>query len=99
LFFEVLDENGAVADRILRDQPRGWTVNYPSWRELDPGESWVFDVTLDPSEWGHSLCDGPNPLLIRPVYEVRPDNETDECGVVTGRFEGDSLEVTVHYYL
>ena len=99
LFFEVLDEDGSIAEEIRRDQPRCWTVKFPSWQTLEPGESWVFDVTLDPTEWGHDLCGGPNTLFIRPVYEVPADDQTAEHGIITGRFEGEPLEVTIHYYL
>lgn len=50
LSFDVLDENGRVVSTVSK-RPRAWTVNFPSWVTIKPGEHFVLKVDFDPDIW------------------------------------------------
>ena len=51
LSFEIVDSKGNVSSTIRKNNKRIWTVNYPSWVEIEPNEHHIIDVYLDRESW------------------------------------------------
>jgi hypothetical protein len=91
LSFEAIAADGSVTP--IAKRPRDWTKNYPDWHELAAGETWVIDVDWFSDEgraiWEHTPARdaGLKPMLVklRAVYEVKPDRQSKELGVWTGK--------------
>ncbi len=86
LSFQLTDEHGKTW--TARKKLRAWSRNYPDYWTLGPQESLVVDVAFFDSD----LWEGfPTPkvsswkLKMCAVYEVRPDRESEENSVWTGR--------------
>jgi hypothetical protein len=86
LSFELTDESGKTW--TAKKKPRSWDQNYPDYWTIDPHESLVLDVEIA----GADIWEGfPRPsrgsqkLRMRAVFEIRPDHQSQEHSVWTGR--------------
>ncbi len=94
LSFELEDHGGKKW--LARKKRIAFSRNVPSWLEIPPGENLVIDVY-----WGdESAWDGFPPfeteakrLTVRAVLEIKPDAETKQFQVWTGRMTSPTQEV------
>lgn len=100
LSFEVKDAAGAV--RTVKKAPREWRKNFPDACTLQPKDEMVLAVDFTSADWAGA----PKPtgtaaggkfesLTMRAVYEVKPDDESRQSGVWTGRVESPWREYTL----
>lgn len=91
LSFDLIGDDGGVTH--IAKRPRDWTKNFPDWQVLAPGEVWVIDVDWF-SDDGRASWENvpasdaavkPKLVKLRAVYEVKPDAESKELGVWTGK--------------
>ena len=103
LRFDVLDGMGKVAYSITKNQNREWTVNYPSWVTLKPGEHFILDVYFDRETWVMPFLKTPKSrgkfnLKLRAVFEIKPDAEAKKYGIWTGKIKSTADQYTVRYW-
>jgi len=98
LAFELTDEKG---DKATATRPSAvWTVNSPTWWELAPGETHVFEVYFaDPDLWSNfpMLPVGePQLYTVRAVYKVSKSQESKHYSVWIGDIVSDPVRVLFH---
>ena len=93
LSFEMEDATGQKW--VAKKKQIGFTRNFPAAWLLSPKQTWVVDVYWgDEDTWQGFPARGTErkPLKIRAIFEVRPDKETKQYGVWTGRAESEPVE-------
>ncbi|MGA3285015.1 MAG: hypothetical protein ABSD57_11235 [Verrucomicrobiota bacterium] len=99
LTFEFADENGKKW--VAKKKPQVWTRNFPDWWTLDPHESFVIDVYFGDSDtWdGFPLPkDGSQTVTMLAVFEFKPDDESRQHDVWTGRVASKAEKVTFYHW-
>ena len=79
---------------LIKKKPMEWTKNYPDWTLISPGDAMVFEVSLDEETWENSPLPARNKnrdVKLTAVFEVRPDGESKQHGVWTGKAESPEL--------
>ena len=95
LSFELFDMTGKSLGHIAKSQRR-WTINYPSFVEINPGQSHEIEVTLHPSVWDFpdkSLLNNKGAAEYRLVasYTVQNCEESHQHAVWTGSLHTHSI--------
>ena len=90
LTFEEIAEDGTAT--TIKKKPGEWTVNFPDWVEVKPGDTYVLDVNFAaPGIWENPPQGKPGAkptkIKLRAIYQVNPDNESAKLGVWTGKVE------------
>lgn len=97
LTFELTDEQGKKW--VARKCPRGWDKNFPSTWTLDPHESLVLDVYFtDTNIWQGFAMPKRNSqtVTMQAVLEFKPDENSRQIGVWTGRAVSKAEKVTFY---
>ncbi len=104
LYFEAKDANGNT--HTIKKVKLSWDRNAPARLTLGPGEHRVIPVVLSfpthPNQDGawslHSLSKSkPKQLDIRPVFEIRTDDQSKRFGIWTGKCVGAYRKYEVSY--
>ena len=95
LYFEITDATGKK--RLAHKAESEWSKNFPDYHDLAPGDTWVMDVQFaDATVWnGFSIPSGSQNVTLRAVYAIKPDNETREFGVWTGKIASAEGKFTI----
>jgi hypothetical protein len=98
LAFELTDEKGRK--QIATRPGAVWTINVPTWWELAPGETHVFEVYFaDPEQWNNfpmlSVGESKN-YTIRAVYKISESPESKQYEVWTGNIESAPVRMLFH---
>ena len=97
LSFEVMDEAGKITD--AKKRPIDFTVNFPRWHELEPGESLVVNVHFAETNWWNGFPQpqrGEQTVTMRAVFTVSADAESRKHGVWSGRIKSAARKVTIY---
>jgi hypothetical protein len=98
LAFELTDEKGRKVTATR--PPRAWTFNSPTWWELAPGETHVFEVYFaDPEQWSNfpmPPAGEPQLYTVRAAYKVSESKESKHHGVWIGDIKSDPVRVLFH---
>jgi hypothetical protein len=95
LSFELVDESGTKW--VAKRAQTGFTVNYPAYWTLGPGEAHVFDVYFgDDTQWeGFRLpIDRRQERSLTAIFEVSVDKEAVARGAWTGRVVSRRLTIS-----
>lgn len=92
LSFEIQDPQGRATN--VAKGGMAWGRNFPDDIVLPPGESWVWDVQWDDKVWNNlpkpsDAGKGGNHVKMRAVFEIKPDEESKEHGVWTGKIHSE----------
>ena len=95
LSFEL--EEGGGRKWVAKKKRTAFSMNVPSWWEIPPGENLVIDVYWgDERTWeGFPPFRTDSKLRLRAVFEIKPDAETKQYQVWTGRMTSPTQEVTL----
>jgi hypothetical protein len=93
LSFELEDPGGKKW--VAKKKRTAFSRNVPSWLEIPPGENLVIDVYWgDESAWeGFPPFETEKNLKVRAVFEIKPDAETKQFQVWTGRMTSPTQKV------
>ena len=98
LTFELTDGKGQTT--IATRPDTAWTFNSPTWWELAPGETHVFEVYFaDPKQWINfpmPPVGKPQIYIVRAVYKVSESQESKHYSVWTGDIVSDPVRVLFH---
>jgi hypothetical protein len=92
LSFEITDKSGKtwIAER---DQSRQFTMNFPDLWVLAPKENLVIPVHFGDKKLWKGFPD-PQTVTMKAIFEIKPDKETEERAVWTGRIESKADKYT-----
>ena len=83
LRFELTEPGGKTV--VVRKKERNWRKNIPSFWVVDDGGTVVFDVWPSKGEWdGLPIRSSDEPVMLRAVVDITPDDETREHDVWSG---------------
>ena len=105
LRFEVADQKGKVLF-VIKKKPRNWTVNFPSWLELESGEHFVMEVYFDKEKWNVPFLNKNSKgkvqqLRMRAIFEIKSDRtgfiDAEKYKIWTGKISSPFKEYHVYH--
>ena len=103
LSFDIIDSKGHVRSTIRKSGTQIFSPNFPSWREIAPGERHVVDVFLDRDEWilpflKNSTHQGEFDLDVIARFTIRADAETKSNAIWTGTASSKPKNIKLRYF-
>ena len=78
---------------LKRDPKRDWTVNYPSFIEIAPGQSFSFTLKGEDLVSENDLSGlKENALMMKAVLEIHETPEAIQYGIFTGKVESEWIQ-------